>query len=79
MVANMGLALYTVQILQTDPTPGNTCGDNNVSWVLYLLLVMHGTNIFQQICKITNLDHCFKMKRLDLYMNFYEIAVLFFM
>ena len=75
LVATVGLACYTFFTLQTEATVGNKCADENVKWFLYLVLVLHGTNILQDVCKITQLDDCFCNHKWNTWLDLYEILI----
>ena len=74
LLVTLGLAFYTYTIAKDS----DGCEGSWVQWSLWLILVMHGTNIVQQVCSITGFDNLFCSGICNLCLDLYEIAVLIF-
>ena len=75
LLVTLGLAYYTYEnAISGNPCPGSWVRDS-----LWLVLLMHFTNIVQQVCWITGLDNFFCSGLCNLCLDLYEIGVLIFM
>ena len=75
LIVTVGLAFYTY----TNAMEGKPCADSWVRDSLWLVLLMHGTNILQQVCAITGLENFFCSGICNLCLDIYEIGILIFM
>ncbi len=75
LLVTIGLAFYTYTVV----IDGKPCAGSWVRDSLWLVLVMHATNITQQVCALTGLENFFCSGICNLCLDIYEIGVLIFM
>ena len=75
-IATVGLAVGTVYVLNVEDYP---CKGYHVRLTLWLMLMMHATNILESVCQLTGLSKIFCGCMCTLMFFLYELGVLVYM